>query len=78
MYSIKAEFDGDVIIPTETIPVKGPYEAIVTFTSPKASSHLKESILDFAGIFDNEDVAIIEEIIRERREPTTVQDLAVS
>ena len=78
MYSINAEFDGTNITLKEPVPVNMPYEAIVTFTSPKASSHLKDSILDFAGIFDNEDVAIIEEIIRERREPFAVQDLAVS
>jgi hypothetical protein len=78
MYAIKAEFDGTKITPKETVPVNVPYEAIITFTCPKAQSHPKESILDFAGIFDREDVAIIEEIIRERREPSTEPDLAVS
>jgi hypothetical protein len=34
MYAIKARFDGATIIPTEDIPVSGPYEAIVTFTRP--------------------------------------------
>jgi hypothetical protein len=34
MYAIKARFDGTAIIPTERIPVTGPYEAIVTFTRP--------------------------------------------
>jgi hypothetical protein len=77
MYAIKARFDGAAIIPTEKIPVAGPYEAIVTFTRPAEQSRPKESILDFAGIFDSEDVAIMEEIIRERRDPSTGPDLAV-
>ncbi|MDR1256553.1 MAG: hypothetical protein LBJ86_02265 [Spirochaetaceae bacterium] len=77
MYAIKARFDGAAIIPTEEIPVSGPYEMIVTFTKPMEQSRPKESILDFAGIFDSEDVAIIEEIIRERREPSTGPDFAV-
>jgi hypothetical protein len=38
----------------------------------------KESILDFAGMFDKEDVEIIEEIIRERYEPSWKSDYAVS
>jgi hypothetical protein len=80
MYAIKAEFDGTKITLKEPVPVNEPYEAIVTFTSPKARPRSKEGILDFAGIFDREDVAIIEEIIRERREPSfpPVPDLAVS
>jgi hypothetical protein len=78
MYAIKAEFDGTKIMPKDPVPVNEPYEAIITFTSSKAQSRPKENILDFAGIFDYEDVAIIEEIIRERREPSTRPDLAVS
>jgi hypothetical protein len=76
MYAIKAEFDGTKITPKEPVPVNEPYEAIVTFTSPKSRS--QENILDFAGIFDREDVAIVEKIIRERRESPTEPDLAVS
>ncbi|MDR1468086.1 MAG: hypothetical protein LBT00_02200 [Spirochaetaceae bacterium] len=70
MYAIKAEFDGTTIMPKEPIPVNVPYEAIVTFTGPSRpnESGSQKSALDFAGIFDGEDVAIIEEIIRERRE----------
>jgi hypothetical protein len=68
MYAIKAEFDGTKITPKETIPVNVPYEAIVTFTRPKAQPQPKESILDFADIFvDREDVAIIEELRAEGR-----------
>jgi hypothetical protein len=44
----------------------------------KGAARPKENILDFAGIFDREDVAIIEEIIRERRGPSTRTVLAVS
>jgi hypothetical protein len=77
MYAIKARFDGAAIIPTEEIPVTGPYEAIVTFTRPTKQSRPKESILDFAGIFDSEDVAIMEEIVGERRDPPKGPDVAV-
>jgi hypothetical protein len=37
MYAIKARFDGAAIIPSEPVPVTGPYEAIVTFTKPAES-----------------------------------------
>jgi hypothetical protein len=57
--------------------VNEPYETIITFTTPIAQSQPKENILDFAGIFDSEDVAIMEEIIRERRDPPTGPDRAV-
>jgi hypothetical protein len=76
MYAINSEFDGTKITPKEAVPVND--ESIITFTCPKAQFQPKESILDFAGIFDREDVAIIEEIIRERREPPTGPDFAVS
>jgi hypothetical protein len=41
MYAIKAEFDGTKVTLKEPVPVTGPYEAIVTFTSPKAQSRLE-------------------------------------
>jgi hypothetical protein len=34
MVAIQAEFDGARIMPKEPIPVKGPYEAIITFVRP--------------------------------------------
>jgi hypothetical protein len=61
MYAIKARFDGTKITPKEPVPVNVPYEAIVTFTMSIEQSRPKESILDFAGIFDSGDVAIIKE-----------------
>jgi hypothetical protein len=51
MCSIKAEFDGDVIIPTETIPVKEPYEAIVAFTSPPEPVKAVDDLDEFFGCF---------------------------
>jgi hypothetical protein len=67
MYAIKAEFDGTNIMPKEPVPVDGPYEVIVTFTRPKTWPRQKERVsfesgLDFAGIFDRDDVAIIESL----------------
>jgi hypothetical protein len=74
MYAIKAEFDGTKFTPKEPVPVNEPYETIITFTTPIVQSQPKESILDFAGIFDSEDVAIMEEIISERRDLPTGPD----
>jgi len=68
MYAIKARFDGQKITPEEPVPVNRPYEAIVTFTEP-AKEPEKPDIMDFAGIFDQHDVDIIEEITREKRAP---------
>ena len=51
MYAIKARFNGAVIIPTETIPVKGPYEAIVTFTSPSEPAKTIDDLDEFFGCF---------------------------
>jgi hypothetical protein len=46
MYAIKARFDGSVIIPTEDIPVTGPYEAIITFTRPMENVTPAETVDD--------------------------------
>jgi hypothetical protein len=51
MYAIKAQFNGTAIIPTETIPVKGPYEAIVTFTKPSEPAKPVDDLAEFFGYF---------------------------
>jgi hypothetical protein len=48
MYAIKARFDGAAIIPTEEIPVIGPYEAIVTFTRPTERVKPAKTVDDLA------------------------------
>jgi hypothetical protein len=55
MYAIKARFNGAVIIPTEPVPVTGPYEAIVTFTKPvepvKTTNDRVDDLDEFFGCF---------------------------
>jgi hypothetical protein len=54
MYAIKARFDGAAIIPSEEIPVAGPYEAIVTFTRPVESvapAKIVDDLAKFYGCF---------------------------
>ncbi|MDR1179305.1 MAG: hypothetical protein LBK44_02265 [Spirochaetales bacterium] len=51
MYAIKARFDGAAIIPTEEIPVAGPYEAIVTFTRPAEPVKTVNDLAEFYGCF---------------------------
>jgi hypothetical protein len=51
MYAIKARFDGAAIVPTEKIPVTGPYEAIVTFTRPTESAKTIDDLDKFYGCF---------------------------
>jgi hypothetical protein len=51
MYAIKARFNGVAIIPTEEIPVAGPYEAIVTFTRPAESVEPAKTVNDLAEFY---------------------------
>ena len=79
MCSIKARFDGEKITPNEPFPIQKPCDAIVTFAEPaKEDNKPKTGILDFAGMFDQEDVDTIEEIIKERYEPCKMAGYAVS
>jgi hypothetical protein len=75
MYAIKARFDGAAIIPTEKIPVTGPYEVIVTFTRPAEPAKKTIDDLDeFYGCFreqspwNNGKAADSVEIIRKMRD----------
>ncbi|MDR2630194.1 MAG: hypothetical protein LBC60_04655 [Spirochaetaceae bacterium] len=51
MYAIKARFDGKVIIPLEKVPVKGPCDAIVTFTEPPSQGPTVDDLDQFYGRF---------------------------
>jgi hypothetical protein len=51
MYAIKARFNGAVIIPTETLPVKGPCDAIVTFINPPEPAKTIDDLDEFFGRF---------------------------
>jgi len=74
MEAINAIYDGNIFKPLEPIPVKGKYEVVITFT--KALDETEESdaeieakiqrMLKFCGTWSDEDVELMEEIVRER------------
>jgi hypothetical protein len=67
MQAINAIYDGNHFKALETIPVKGKYEVIITFTKPIDTIHSKrQRILEHFGTWDDEDVKTINEIIQER------------
>ena len=68
MESVNAIYDGSVIRFTEPVPVHGKYEVVVTFTKPMDEKEdLKQSILDCFGVWDAEDLKMMEQIIEERK-----------
>ena len=68
MLAINAIFDGSYFKPTEPIPVKGRYEVVITFTKPvRMEDSKRQRILKHFGKWDNKDVKIIEEIVKERK-----------
>jgi len=68
MESVYAIYDGNVIRFTEPVPVFGEYEVVVTFTKPMDEKEdLKQSILDCFGVWDAEDMKMMEQIIEERK-----------
>jgi hypothetical protein len=67
MQTINAIFDGNTFKPMEPIPVKGQYEVLITFTKPIDTKSAKQQrILKYFGIWDDEDVKIINQIVEER------------
>ena len=67
MESINAIYDGNAIKFLEPVPVQGKYEVVVTFTKSLEDKEEKiQKMLDCFGIWDNEDVKVMEEIIKER------------
>jgi hypothetical protein len=67
MQTINAIFDGNYFKPIEPIPVKGQYEALITFTKPiDTKNERRQRILKYFGSWDDDDVKIINEIVEER------------
>ena len=68
MESINAIFDGNTIKFIEPVPVQGKYEVVVTFTKPlDEKEDLKQSILDCFGLWDVDDLKVMEQIMEERK-----------
>jgi predicted DNA-binding antitoxin AbrB/MazE fold protein len=67
MQAINAIFEGNSFKPLEPIPVEGKYEVVITFTKPIDTKEARrQRILEHFGIWDDEDVKTIEEIVEER------------
>ena len=67
MYEIKAIYDGNNFKLEEPIPIKEKYEVIIIFTKPIDNKGIKkQKILKHFGVWNNEDVENINEIVNER------------
>ena len=66
MYAIKAIYDGSNFKLMQPIPVKENYEVIITFVEPLKKD--QTGIMDFAGIWKDEDVLDLDEIMAERKD----------
>jgi hypothetical protein len=64
MFAVKAIYDGNTLNFAEPIPVTEKYETIVTFTHPVKKS--RNDLLKYAGTWDDEDVEIALEMMKER------------
>jgi len=65
MYAIKAIYDGTNFKPMQPIPVKENYKVVITFIEPVKKE--QTDIMDFAGIWKDEDVLDLNEIMTERK-----------
>ena len=68
MEAINAIYDGNTVQFLEPVPVKGRYEVTVIFNKP-VDEDIEEKIKRLEacfGIFDEEDVKMMEEIVEER------------
>ena len=81
METIQAIYDGNTFKALEPIPVKGSYEVTITFNKPviddvEAKIKVMES---FCGIFDEDDVKLIEQMKEEQRNlPKRSRDYDIS
>jgi len=67
METIEAIYDGNAIVFTKPVPVKGKYEVEITFTKPLDEKEEKrQKILKFFGAGDEDDVILMQEMIKER------------
>jgi len=65
MYAVKAIYDGTNFKLMQPIPVKENYEVVITFIEPVKKD--QKGIMDFAGIWKDENVLDLDEIMAERK-----------
>ena len=65
MYAVKAIYDGTNFKLMQPIPVKENYEVVIIFIEPVKKN--QSGIMDFAGIWKDEDVFDLDEIMAERK-----------
>ena len=65
MYAIKAIYDGTNFRLMQPIPVKENYEVVITFVEPLKRN--QKSIMDFAGIWKDENVIDLDGIMADRK-----------
>jgi hypothetical protein len=64
MFAVKAIYDEDRFLLSEPVPVKEKYDVVITFTNPVKKDQSK--LLDFVGMFDSDDVKLVQEMIDDR------------
>jgi hypothetical protein len=64
MLAVKAIYDETKFVLDEPVPVKGKYEVVITFTNPVKKDQSK--LLEYAGMFDTDDVQLVQEMIDDR------------
>jgi len=64
MHAIRAIYDGINFKPMQPIPVKENYEVIITFIEPVKEN--RKNIMEFAGIWKNNNIIDLEKIMAER------------
>ena len=65
MYAIKAIYDGTNFRLMQPIPVKENYEVVITFVEPLKRN--QKNIMDFAGIWKDENVIDLDGIMADRK-----------
>jgi hypothetical protein len=61
MLAVKAIYDENKFLLDEPVPVKGKYEVMITFTNPVKKDQSK--LLEYAGMFDADDVQLVQDMI---------------
>ena len=61
MFAVKGIYEENRFLLNEPVPVQEKYDVVITFTNPvKKQQH---NLLQFVGMFDNNDVQLVQEII---------------
>ena len=64
MFAVKAVYDENRFLLQEPVPVKEKYDVVITFTNPSKKDQSK--LLEFVGMFDNDDVQAVQEMMDDR------------